>query len=331
VFRNVILLFLVVMSLVIIGVGLSDRAGSCSHQLRLAYVTPPQGPLHEAAQLFVKEVYAKTSGRIDIKIYPSAQLGKGRELVEGLMIGSVDMTIEGGAPIGWYYPEYGAFEAPFAFRDFAHMDRVLNGQAGEIVKNAFLKERGIRILDWWHRGPRYLTTSKKKVEKPEDLEGLKLRVPELRTYIESWRLLGANPTPITLSEAFTSLKLGVVEGQENPLETIYTSSFHEVQKYAMRTEHLLGFYMISISETAYQSLSKADQQILQDCIKQAGKLEHKLMLKYEKQYEDLMKQAGVEFVEVDREAFRQRLVNTLPEVFKDEWASGFYELIINTK
>jgi tripartite ATP-independent transporter DctP family solute receptor len=302
-----------------------------SSQLRLAYVIPPKGPVHEAAEYLAEVLKEKSEGRIDLKLYPSAQLGNGRELMEGLMIGSVDMTLTGGAPIGWYSPKYGAFEAPFVFRDFDHMDRVLNGEVGEEVKDGFLQERGIRILGWWHRGPRYLTTSNRRVTSPEDLRGLKLRVPELPAYIEAWRLLGTNPTPITLSEAFMALKLGVVEGQENPLETIHTNSFHEVQKYVMRTQHLLGFYMVSISEAAYRGLPQQDRDIIVEAVEQAGRLEHKLMMKYEQEYEQRMKEAGLEFVDVDREAFRRRVVDQLPKRFEGEWAPGFYERIVNTR
>jgi tripartite ATP-independent transporter DctP family solute receptor len=328
--RNIILSFLVAVSVILISADLLKEHPDGSSQLRLAYVIPAKGPVHEAAEYLAKVLRERSGGRMDLKLYPSAQLGKGRELMEGLMIGSVDMTVTGGAPIGWYFPEYGAVEAPFVFRDYEHMDRVLNGEAGEEVKGAFLHRRGIRILGWWHRGPRYLTTSDRRVTSPEDLRGLKLRVPELPAYIEAWRLLGTNPTPITLSEAFMALKLGVVEGQENPLETIHTNSFHEVQKYVMRTQHLLGFYMVSISEATYQGLSQQDRDTIAETVEQAGHLEHELMTKYEQEYEQHMKKAGLEFVDVNREAFRRQVVEQLPRRFEDEWAPGFYERIVNT-
>jgi tripartite ATP-independent transporter DctP family solute receptor len=325
--------------LVVAGVAVAAVAiGGCSTSnpdgprvLKLAYVMAPGGPAHEAAQHFAELVEQKTDGKLRVKLFPSAQLGNDRELAEAVMIGSVDMVVGGTAPIGWYLPEYGAIEAPFTFRSYEHLDNVLGGPIGQEIADEFARKRRTKILGWWHRGPRYLTTTDRRVTEPADLEGLKLRVPELPTYIEAWRILGANPTPITYSEIFMALKQGIVEGQENPLEVIHTSSFAEVQDYVMETEHLLGVYMFMVNQRVFDSLPSDQQQALLEAVEEAGKREHELMIQYDEQFAKQLKDAGMEFVEVDRDAFRERVTAELPKRFKDEWKPGFYERIAEVK
>jgi len=328
---RVIFAVLVAASLAMIVLGLALRDGpAAGGELKLAYVMSPGGPAHEAAQYFAELVRRASGGKLTVKLFPSAQLGNDRELAEALMIGSVDLVLGGTAPIGWYLPEYAAIEAPFAFRDYGHMDRVLNGPIGQEIADAFERRKGIRILAWWHRGPRYLTTTNRKVRHPRDLIGLKLRVPELPTYIEAWRILGASPTPITYSEIFMALKQGIVEGQENPLEVIYTSSFYEVQKYVMRTEHLLGCYMMMIGRPTLGHLGRDKVALLRKAAQEAGRYEHELMVKYDREFERRLTELGMEFVDVDREAFRQRVVDELPKRFRTEWAPRFFQRIAET-
>jgi len=296
-------------------------------ELKLAYVMAPGGPAHEAAQKFAELVQTKTDGELTVRLFPSAQLGNDRELVEGLGIGSIDLVVGGPAPIGWYIPQYGAIEAPFAFDSYDHLDRVLAGDVGKEMEAALLDAKNIRILSYWHRGPRFLTTTDRKITTPADLAGLKLRVPELKTYMEAWSILGANVTPITYSEMFLALKQGIVEGQENPLEVISTSSLYEVQKYVMETEHLLSFYMLMINDQLLTSLTPNLQTAIREAATEAGLIEHDLMVKYDQQYKQQLRDAGMEFVPVDREAFRGTVVEELPKRFEGEWADGLLERI----
>lgn len=311
------------------GCGSSESGGP--KQLKLAYVMASGGPAHEAAEYLAKLVEEKTDGQLTIKLFPSAQLGNDRELSEAVTIGSIDMVIGGTAPIGWYLPEYGAVEAPFVFRDYDHMDAVFDGPIGQDISKAFSQKRRTKILDWWHRGPRYLTTTDRKITELDDLKGLKLRVPELPTYIEAWRLLGTNPTPITYSEIFMALKQGIVEGQENPLEVIYTSSFAEVQKYVIKTEHLLGTYMVTINEAKFERLSPEHQKALVEAVEEAGRREHELMVEYDDEFAKKLQAAGVEFVDIDRETLRAAVIDKLPERFEKQWVPGLFRRMIETK
>ncbi|RMG80477.1 MAG: TRAP transporter substrate-binding protein, partial [Bacteroidetes bacterium] len=194
---------------------------------RLAYVMSPGGLVHQGALRFADLVAQKTDGAVTVKLYPGGQLGNERVLAEGLSLGISDGILTGAALIGWYAPEFGFVEAPFVFRDYDHLETAMSGTLGTKIKDKLRAHRHILPLANWYRGPRYLTTTDRPVKSPEDLAGLKLRVPELPVYIKSWKLFGANATPIPYPDMFMALKLGVVEGQENPLEVIYTSHLYE--------------------------------------------------------------------------------------------------------
>ena len=199
------------------------RSGPQPKVVRLAYTSGPSELLHRAAVQFAEQIKTESNGKMTVRLYPSGQLGNERELIEGLKLGSVDMIVTGLAIIGWYAPEYGAFEAPFLWRDYAHVEQVWNGAIGEEVRRVMQKNSGARLMQPWFRGPRYLTTTSRKVQSLDDLKGLKLRVPELEIYMKSWQAFGANVTPIPFADIFMALKLGVVEGQETPLETTYAT------------------------------------------------------------------------------------------------------------
>ncbi len=329
--RQRVTVAVLLISIVFCSVGCSRKADRPkTREFKLAYVMAPHGAAHEAAHKFAELINEKTNGEITIKLYPSAQLGNDRELAEGLTFGSVHFVLSGLASISWYIPQYEALEAPFTFRSYEHLEHVVNGEIGAEVTDALIEAKGIRIIGWWPRGPRYLTTNK-EIRTLADLKGMKLRVPELPTYIEAWRILGTNPTPITYSEMFMALKQKVVEGQENPLEVIYTTSLYEVQKYVIETRHLLGTYIVMTSDKLLNGLSAEHQQAISEAAAEAGRYELELMQKYEGEYVTKLREKGMTFIAVDIEQFRDPVVKKLPEKFKDKWAPGLFERIQQVK
>lgn len=299
--------------------------------LKLGYVMAPQGAAHEGAVRFAELVAEKTGGSVKVELKHSAQLGTDRQLTEGLMLGTVDVVLSGFASIVGAIPEYEPLEAPFAFRDYDHLEKVLSGPIGQGAANALKQREGIDILAWWPRGPRYLTANK-PIRTPANLKGLKLRVPEMPVYIETWTILGANTTPITYSEMFMGLKQGVVEGQENPLEVIYTAGLYDVQKYVIETRHLIGTYQLMVGRPTMEKLSDAERQALREAAVEAGAFQKKRMLELEEEYKKKLEAKGMTFVEVeDIEAFRAPVVEKLPEKFKGRWKAGLYQRIQGVK
>ena len=298
--------------------------------IRMAYVSGPTELLHQGAEYFVKRVAKKSKGKLRVMLYPSGQLGDDRETVEGMKLRSIDMTVMGCAIIGWYAPEYGVTEAPFVFRDYGHIERVWNGQIGNDLRETMQTKTSIRMLHLWYRGPRYLTTTSKKVLHPDDLRGLKLRVPELEVYIKSWQTFGANVTPLPFTDMFMALKLGVVEGQENPLATIYGNNLHEVQKYVMETQHLIGFYLFCVGPHFDEVFTEEEQKIVLEAAQEATDWHNREVERSEADYRAKIEAADVEFVAVDREAFHTLAKEKIPALFEKTWKPGLYRRILET-
>lgn len=279
-------------------------------------------------QALVKE---KSGGRIEVRLYPASQLGNDQQVIEGLKLRSIDAAITGLAPVGWYTPEYGVMEAPFVWRDYGHAQRVWDGPLGNGMKEVMFKRAKVRMHDIWFRGPRYLTTTKRKIRHPDDLQGLKLRVPELEVYMKSWRAFGANTTPLPFSDMFMALKLGVAEGQENPLATIYGNNLHEVQKYIMETRHLIGFFIFFTGDSWDNRFTDAERALLTEARREANRWHNRRLEESEDEFRRMLIEAGVEFVEVDRDAFREIAKKKIPPQFEGTWKPGIYEEIVNSE
>lgn len=298
--------------------------------IRVAYVSGPTVLLHQAAEQFALRVAERSDGRLRVKLYPGGQLGDDRETVEGLRLRSIDMTIMGCALIGWYAPEYGVVEAPFVWRDYGHIDRVWRGDIGEELRGTMRDRAGVEMLHLWYRGPRYLTTTSKIVHSPEDLRGLKLRVPELEVYVKSWQTFGANTTPLPFTDMFMALKLGVVEGQENPLATICGNNLHEVQKYVMETKHLIGFYVFCAGPYLDERFNEQEKEIILEAARNATDWHNREVERAEAGYRKKLTESGVEFIPVDREAFLSLAKEKIPAQFEGTWKPGLYRRILET-
>ena len=301
-------------------------------EFRLAYAMAQGSLPHGAAEKFASLVEERSAGKIKVKLYPNGILGNERILTESINLRSVDMIITGTSIIGFYIPEYTAFDAPFIFRDYEHLEKVLNGEIGDEIKSALYEKRKIHILSFFFRGPRYMTTTNRIVRTPDDMRGLKLRVPEHPVYIKSWRIFGANPTPLAFSDMFMALKQGVVNGQENPLEVVYSSHLYETQKYVIKTDHLLSCYFASVGDYFYKKFDEKEQKLLKDAIIEASHYQNELMMQYEDEYIKKLIEAGIEFIDdVDREAFEDLALEKLPTIFKNVWSPNIYQRIRNVK
>ncbi|MDA3924916.1 MAG: TRAP transporter substrate-binding protein [Kiritimatiellae bacterium] len=299
--------------------------------VRVAYAPGPSELLHRAAQQFAEKVKADSGGKLVVRLYPSGQLGNERELIEGLKLGSVDMTVTGLAIIGWYAPEYGAFEVPFLWRDYDHVNLVWNGPIGMEVRKVMQKRAGARLMQPWFRGPRYLTTSSRKVLSPDDLKGLKLRVPELEVYIKAWKAFGANVTPIPFTDIFMALKLGVVEGQENPLATIYANHLQEVQKYIMETRHLISFYVPAFGPSLDKRFTEEERNLLIEALDSSTAWHNLEVERAESEYRQKLEADGAEFVALDAEPFRKLACERIPPQFEKVWKPGLYQRISESR
>ncbi len=313
-----------VVSVFVFGCGRQENSPKV---LRLAYVYGNSELLHKAAECFEKAVEKESGGTIDVRLYPNGQLGKERETFEGLRLRSIDMMIAGSSILGWCTPEYAVVDTPFLFRDYNHLEKTWKGDVGDDMRHAMRERTGADMLELWFRGPRYLTTTSRIVKSPDDLPGLKLRVPEFEIYLKSWQAFGANVTPVPLTDLFMALKLGVVEGQENPLATIYSNNLQEVQKYVMRTEHLLGILVICVDKSFEKKFTESERKIILKTLRETTEWHNAEVVATEAEYEKRLREAGVEFVEVDRDAFQRLAREKIPPMFEDRWAPNILNRI----
>ena len=182
-----------------------------------------------------------------MQLFPAAQLGSERDMVEGLQLGSLEMTLTSTGPLGNFVPQVKLFNLPFLFKDSKSCYGVLDGEIGTQIADRFPKV-GIRSLGWFENGFRNITNSKIAIEKPEDAKGIKIRVMEDDVFILTMKALGASPLPMAFGELYTALEQKTVDAQENPLAVIHSSRFFEVQKYLAMTGHFYSPAMLLISE-----------------------------------------------------------------------------------
>lgn len=277
------------------------------------------------------EVKAKSGGRIDIQGFPGGQMGSSRDMIEAVSNGTQQIVTEGAANFGAWIPSISVTEAPFIWKSPAHLIKALNGPLLDKYNEQLIKARGMRILGAVYYGTRHLTTSDRPVKTVADAKGLKLRVPEndvFKAMAESW---GAKPTPMNFNELYLALKTGTVDGQENPLPTIKSGKFNEVQKYIILTGHVMTPRLVVVNEAAWQKMPAADRKIVEDALKTHMAWADAEIQRQEVALLDEFKAGGVTIIEPDVESFRQATLAVVPPKFEAKWGKGTFDSIANMK
>src|SRR2546430_5768428 len=223
-----------------------------------------------AIDTFAREVERRTNGRYKVQTFYSAALGAERESVEGVQLGTLDLTLTSTGPLPNFVPEVAILDIPFLFRDYAHARTVLDGPIGQELL-AKLPAKAMVGLAWAENGFRHMTNSKRPVNGPEDLRGLKMRTMENPIHIEAYRQFGILPTPMAFTEVFTALQQGTVDGQENPLSVITAAKLDQVQKFLSLTGYVYSPALILMSKAQWDKLSAADKQAFSEAAKEAVK------------------------------------------------------------
>jgi tripartite ATP-independent transporter DctP family solute receptor len=223
------------------------------------------------------------------------------DLINGMQLGTADMTITGESLQNWA-PMAALLAVPYAYSSLEDMDQVASGEIGDQIESEIIEKARVRPIAYFARGPRDLT-SNRPIKSPEDLDGLKMRVPNVPLFVAVWQALGAQPTPMAFSEVFTSLQNGTIDAQENPLALIKSASFSEVQEYVNKTEHVRSWIYLVISELTWANLSPEDQEAVLEAGRRTQEYERELFLADEEQLVKDLEAAGMEFVDVDNAAF----------------------------
>jgi TRAP-type transport system periplasmic protein len=214
-------------------------------------------------EIFKPIVEKATSGSYVVEVYHSGQLGSDVNAIESVRSGTLEMNFNGTAALAGMVKELTLLDIPFAFKNSVVMVKVLNGSIGNMLKSK-LAEKGIVVLGWTDNGYRHLTNSRGSVNVPADVSGLKIRTQQNKFHMSAWQALGASPTPMAITEVFTALQTKTIDGQENPLPTIYKSKFYEVNKYISLTGHINTPCGLFFSKKVFDGLPANIQQILRN-------------------------------------------------------------------
>jgi TRAP-type transport system periplasmic protein len=283
---------------------LAAGAASAGEKIVIKFPTvhgDPKSLFNQGGEKIGEYLTKKFPGRIEFQLYPASQLGNEREILEGLRIGTIEMTTSGVA--GLADPLYDIIDMPFLFRDRHHVYTVLDGPIGKEIleKN---KDQRLVALGFFENGWRHITNNKRPINAPADLRGLKQRVVEHKIYLATMKALGANAVPIPYGELYTSLKTGVVDGQDNPLINIWTAKFFEVQKYLTLSGHVYSNNVVFASRAWYDKLPADIQQGVREAVAEAAVHVRKESIKADQELVAKLKAGGMVVNEIkSREPF----------------------------
>lgn len=281
-------------------------AANAETVLQLASVETPQTVWGQVAQKFADGVAEASGGDLKVQLALSGTTGSVRETLEALTIGTNDIIMTVVASLNAYDPLAAIESYPYLIRDEDHFNAVYNGEIGNDLFDALAKSSGLRLVGAGSRGPREMA-SKRAIHSVDDLDGLKIRVPGIDVFRETWAGLGASPTPMSSKEVYTGLQSGIIDAVENPLSAHIRSKYYEAADYVILTHHVYGAYTFVFDDARFQSLTDEQRTILQEQAKiafQWGTEKAKLELA------DLrakLEGLGARFIEPDLDGFRAKL------------------------
>lgn len=323
--------FLVIFSLILI---LQFALAAPKYVLRFNTVAAPTQPQVLAMQKFAEIVDELSNGDIKVEVYHSGQLGDQKTGLLAVMRGDIEMAGDGSP--SWFadlgaMPEFGVFEAAYVFKDLDHLYRVMSSKMVQDLFDKLAAKTGLRVLDVWYLGTRELNLVEKvgPVKKPEQLKGVKLRMPNNKTFLDMGKALGANPTPMAFGEVYLALKTGAIDGQDNPLPTDLSAKFVEVTKYIVLTDHQIGMICPVINEKLWKSLPEEYRVYIKKAMEVARAFMNYTVLEQEaKLLKQFVQEYKMEIVVPDKEAFMKHAKEfySQPE-FDKLWGEKMYEKI----
>jgi tripartite ATP-independent transporter DctP family solute receptor len=283
---------------------LPDSAAASQVVIKFAHNgnTIPDDPQNIACTAFKEMVEKRSGGAIRVNIYPAAQLGDARTMAEGIQMGTIEMADLENGPLGRFVTEAMLWDLPFIFRDIKHAHTVLDGEIGKFVQEKYT-EKGIRHLAYNDGGFRYFTNNLRPIMSMADLKGMKIRVMESKVMIDTINAFGGSAIPMAFGELYTALQQGVVDGQENPMNLIYSQRFYEVQKFLSLSGHFYYPRQYIASESWWKGLSEEHRKIIAEAAKEACDIQRAELAKYEVKMRTVLEEKGMKINEVDKTEF----------------------------
>jgi len=290
-------------------------------------------PLAQGAQKFADIVGERSGGNITVQVFPNSTIGSSKELVEAMRINVVDIALVPTTNVASFYPKLDVFYLPFVFRDRQHAYAVSDGEVGQKMFEDMRQKIGIRTLAMYESGFRTITTRDKKILSPEDMEGVKFRVINNPLNVATFAALGANPTPMPLSEVFTGLQQGTVDGQDNPVGNVRAFGFDKVQGNITLSNHQWAGIMFLVNDGKYAGFSPEVQELLASVAKETQDWERDEINRVESQLLGEMEAGGMEVTRLTPEqskAFQDKMAAVWEE-YSEKLGSDLIDAVVNTK
>ena len=274
--------------------------------INIGHINDESDSWHQGALKFKEYCEANSNGTIEVDVFPNSQLGPEVDMIQGILSdsGTVDITFTGES-MQTYQPDLGMIGMPYLIQSDEQMEKVLTGEVGQEFEG-LMEACGMKCLGYF--------TSTKKITSVADCNNLVIRTPQSAMTVAAFQALGAKPTPMALSEVFTSLQQGTIEAQENPLAMIETQSFYEVCPYLILTAHLRAWVYIAMGLAQYNRLSDSQKAVVDQAGAECQAYEHELFLDNEEKYYNQLQEQGMEFIEVDTDAFAKAMICVLVQV-----------------
>lgn len=293
--------------------------------LRLGGVHAPNSFETQGLRKFAELAAKKSGGSIKITVYPAGQLGKERAMIDMISIGAIDMFANVADWNQHLLKDFAVLSMPFAFRDLDHLKKFQASPTYDKLREQMRSEKKVRVLaDNWYRLPRVLLTNK-PVASIKDVQGLKLRMPDIQSFVKTWSAFGAKPAIVPFAEAFIAIKTGVVDGMEAPLSAIYAQKFYQVAPNITMTNHGMAPFNILMNEASYAKLSAAEQKALTEAAKAAGDFYTQLIAEQFQGQRKKMEAEGAKFAKIPLAPFTEHAGKIAAELEeRGLWRKGLF-------
>lgn len=317
-------------ALVVLAAGVALLAAgpalAADYVIKLGHVIAPSEPIHQAFERMAQRVKERTKGRVEIQVYPNSQLGSNKDTYEQARMGAPVMVhIDPGYASELGDTDIAIFNGPFLYESWDQAKKLLASPLVQKMNDNIRTKGNLRILSWgYYFGARHII-SDRGYPTPADIKGRKVRVPPNPMWVETFKAMGAVPTPLQWSEVYSGLSQGVVDAAEAPLSTLHGSKLYEAKKVVTLTGHFKAVTGVGIGEGFYQSLPKDIQQAIQEEVEEGGRWVAPITIQKEDEFKQILGKAGVTFVQADASAYRkatQATYNAFPK-----WTPGLYDRV----
>ena len=291
--------------------------GDAEYAMISGTTTPDNHPYNLGLVKMGELLSEKTNGAVTLDVFGNSQLGSERDLIEGLQLGSVQVTCVSTAPLAGFTDSFLVFDLPFIFETSEQARAVMDSEVGTQILNS-VEDQGLKGLAWFENGFRNVTNNVKPITVPEDLKGIKIRTMENQMHMAAFQIMGSDPTPMAMGDVFTALQQGTIDAQENPVPIIETNKFYEVQKYISMTGHLFSPAPVFIAKDYYDTLPAEYQTAVTEAAAEATPYQREQIDEQNVTGLESLTSNGMEVNEPEKAPFQEATAPIYDEYIKDE-------------